>query len=375
MKSLSSWKWVSLASVFLLLFVAGCRKTPHITLACDAAPATIYPGEPVTVDAKAGAVSTKKHINVLYNWSGSGVTGDGATAHVATDALNPGTYTVNAEVKEGRPDKEGRKPEESATCSASFTVKEFEPPTASCSANPSTLLPGEKSNITCTGVSPQNRPLTYSYSASGGTISGTGTAAVFSSTGAPTGPVTIGCTVQDDKNHTTSAETTVTIQAPPPPPIPHVQSLCTLSFELDKKRPTRVSNEAKACLDQIALELKQQTDAKVVLVGEQTPDEAAKTAKQQAYAARHKHAKVELYAEQRAVNAKDYLVTEQGIDASRIILATGATEGKAVEDYLVPTGASFSADVQGTTWINESAFTPEQRIPLHERIRRHTSKP
>jgi hypothetical protein len=32
---------------------------------------------------------------------------------------------------------------------------------------------------------------------------------------------------------------------------------------------------------------------------------------------------VDLFAAQRAVNAKDYLVTEQGIDASRISVATG----------------------------------------------------
>ena len=47
----------------------------------------------------------------------------------------------------------------------------------------------------------------------------------------------------------------------------------------------RVDNEAKACLDQVALDLKQQADAKAVVVGEQTPDEAAKTAKQQKCAA------------------------------------------------------------------------------------------
>ena len=43
----------------------------------------------------------------------------------------------------------------------------------------------------------------------------------------------------------------------------------------------RVDNEAKACLDQVALDLKQQADAKVVIVGEQNSDEAAKEVKQQ----------------------------------------------------------------------------------------------
>jgi hypothetical protein len=129
----------------------------------------------------------------------------------------------------------------------------------------------------------------------------------------------------------------------------------------------RVDNEAKACLDQVALDLKQQADAKAVVVGEQNADEVAKEAKQQKYQMHHKHATVDMFAAQRAVNAKDYLVTEQGIDASRISVATGATEGQTVENYLVPSGATFSSDVTGTTAVDETAVKPQVRKPLPER--------
>jgi len=65
---------------------------------------------------------------------------------------------------------------------------------------------------------------------------------------------------------------------------------------------------------------------------------------------KHKHAKVWDSAAERAVNVKDYLVTEKGIDASRIkSVATGTTDAQEVETYLVPAGANFAADVQGTT--------------------------
>jgi hypothetical protein len=254
---------------------------------------------------------------VIYSWTGSGVTGNGATATVATDALAPGSYSVQGTVKEGRKGKEGLKPWETAQCSASFTVKEFEPPTISCSANPATIKPGDTSTITCQGASPQNRPLTYSYTAQAGSITGNGTTAEYSSTGAPTGAVSITGTVNDDKNHSASASTTVTIEAPPPPPQPHTQALCSISFTTDKTRPTRVDNEAKACLDQVALDLKQQADAKAVVVGQSDDKEKALTAKQEKFAEHHKHAKVTEFAAQRAVNAKEYLVTDQGIDASR----------------------------------------------------------
>jgi hypothetical protein len=88
--------------------------------------------------------------------------------------------------------------------------------------------------------------------------------------------------VSDDKGHSASANTSLTITAPYVPPPPKTQALCTISFATDKKRPMRVDNEAKACLDQVALDLKQQADAKAVVVGEQTTDEAAITAKEQA---------------------------------------------------------------------------------------------
>ena len=74
-----------------------------------------------------------------------------------------------------------------------------------------------------------------------------------------------------------------------------------------------------------------------------------------------------MFAAQRAVNAKDYLVTEQGIDASRISVATGSTDGQTVENYLVPSGATFSNDVTGTTPVDETAVKPQERKPLAER--------
>jgi len=358
--------FLTLASLALLPI--GCKKAPPITLSAQASPPAVFPGEQVTVTASAGSVDTKKNTNVIYSWSGDSVTGNGTTATVNTASQAPGSYTVKAEVKEGKKGKEGLKPGQTADASASYTVKPFEPPTISCSASPTTIKPGDSATVTSVAVSPQNRPLTYSYTATAGTVTGSGTTAEYSSAGAPTGAVGITCNVSDDKGHSVNANTDLTITAPPPPPPPpHTQTLCSISFTTDKKRPERVDNEAKACLDQVALDLKQQTDAKAVLVGEQTADEAAKTAKEQKYAEHHKHATVDLFAAQRAVNAKDYLVTEQGIDASRISVATGSTEGQTVENYLVPSGATFTNDVTGTTTVDETAVKPQVRKPLPER--------
>ncbi len=354
-------------SAGVVIHAGAVTPPPPVTLACSASPEAVYPGDPVTVTASAGALNPKE--NVIYSWSGTGVTGSDTTAKVDTSALAPGEYTVQGTVKEGKKGKEGEKPWQMATCTAGITVKAYEPPTISCSANPTTIQPGGTSTITSMAVSPQNRPLTYTYSASAGTISGSGTTAEYTSSGAPTGVAGITCNVSDDKGHSATSQTNVTIEAPPPPPQPHAQALCSISFASDPRRPTRVDNEAKACLDQIALDLKQQADAKAVLVGESTTTEKAKTEKQEGFAQRHKRATVEHFADQRAVNAKDYLVTEQGIDASRVTVATSPTDGQSVEDYLVPAGANFSSDVTGTAPVDETAVKPEARKPLPERRR------
>lgn len=337
---------------------------PAVTLALAANPTSVYPGEPVALTATAGNLNPKLH--AIYLWSGDGVKGNDATASVDTASLAPGTYTIKAEVKEGKSGKEGLKPGQAASATTTITVKQFEPPTVGCSVSPSTIKPGDTATVTATGVSPQNRPLTYSYKASAGTVSGTGATATFASAGAPTGATEITCQVTDDKGQTSTGNATVTIVAPAAPPAPHAQSLCTISFSKDKKRPTRVDNEAKACLDEVALDLQRSADAKAVVVGEASAKEKAKIAKQEAFAAKHKKAKAKIARPdaQRAANTKEYLVKDKGIEASRISLATGSTDGQTVENYLVPAGASFADDVKGTTAVENSAVKAQARKSL-----------
>jgi hypothetical protein len=331
-----------------VVFHIGSIAPPaQVSLACSPNPVSVYPGDLVTVTATTGSLDPKLH--AVYSWSGSGVKGSDTTATVATDSLPAGTYTVKGTVKEGKSGKEGAKPWETAECSAIFTVKPFEPPTISCTPNPATIKPGDSSTITTAAVSPQNRPLTYSYSASSGSISGTSATAEFNSAGAPTGAVGITCNVADDKGGNAAANTIVTIVVPYVAPAPRTQALCSLSFEKDKLRPARVDNVAKACLDEVALDLLKQPDAKVVVVGEATVLE--KTPRKG-----HKHT-VNLAA-QRAVNAKQYLVTEKGIDATRVSVVTGATDSQTAQNYLVPSGADFATDVTGTAPVDETVVKP-----------------
>jgi outer membrane protein OmpA-like peptidoglycan-associated protein len=316
---------------------------PPITYACSASPSTVYPGDPITVTGTPGSLNPKKAYTYTWTADGGTISGNSASANIDTKTAAPGTYTAKGHIVQAA--TKAPKPGEMADCTASYTVKQFDPPTISCSANPSTVAPGDSSTITATGMSPQNRPLTYSYSASAGSVSGSGSTGTLSTAGAAPGTITVTANVVDDKGQSASCTTTVTVNAPPPPPAPTTSALCSASFERDKKRPARVDNEAKACLDDVALKLQSASDAKLAVVG--ATDGVEKKG-------------ADLAAE-RAVNTKDYLVTEKGIDASRVTVYTGPTSGKTVTTTLVPAGATL--DTTGLTPVDESAVKATAKTP------------
>ena len=316
---------------------------PPVAYACSASPAEGYPGDPITVTGTATNLNPKKSPTYSWTTDGGTISGTSNVANIDTKAAAPGTYTAKGHVSEGA------KPGQMADCSAPYTIKAFEPPTVSCSANPSTVAPGDSATITATGSSPQNRPLTYSYSASAGSVTGSNSTATLSTAGAAPGSITVTCNVVDDKGQTASSTTTVTVNAPPPPPAPKTSALCSVNFERDKRRPTRVDNEGKACLDDVALNLQRTSDAKLAVVGN-----AASTEK--------RGSKI---ATDRAVNTKEYLVKEKGIDASRISVYTGSQDGKTVTTTLIPSGATL--DSTGITAVDESAVAAKPAKRAHHK--------
>ena len=338
-------------STGLLLHIGHIAPPVPVAYACSvtAPTGTIYPGDQVTITGTATNLNAKR--TPAYSWTGDqgvNVTGTTNVVTIDTKDLQPGTYTVKGHVTEGK------HVYEIADCSTTFTVNQFQPPTVGCSANPSTVNPGDPSTITANGVSPQNRPLTYSYSATAGSVSGTGNSATLTTTGVAPGTITVTCNVVDDKNQTASQTTTVTVNAPPPVVKAESKSLCTISFDRDNRRPTRVDNEAKACLDDIALSAQQDPQAKLAIVGTAGSDERM----------------ADRRAAERAVNEKDYLVKEKGVDASRITVYTGAAGNKASATTIIPDGANF--DTTGLTPVDEAKYHAQPRnAPARRHHRRH----
>jgi outer membrane protein OmpA-like peptidoglycan-associated protein/opacity protein-like surface antigen len=322
-----------------LLFNFGSFTPPTpVAASCKVQPTEIMAGEPVTADITASNFNPKHKVNYDWKTTGGKITGKETTANIDTAGLAPGPYTVTGTATDAK-----AKTNNTASCTASFTVKEppKHPPTISCSANPTTVRSGDASTVTAQTTNPDNRPLTVTWSAAGGRIVGTGENVQLDTAGAPAGPINITGTVTDDRGLSANCNASVTVEVPPPPP--QVSKLNEIVFP-NKAKPWRVDNTAKAILDDVALRLQREPDAKAVVVGYFDP------------ATENKKNGGEKLAEERAVNTKDYLVKEKGIDPSRIEVRTGTAGGNRAEIYLVPPGATFN--VEGTQTFDETTVKP-----------------
>jgi outer membrane protein OmpA-like peptidoglycan-associated protein len=161
----------------------------------------------------------------------------------------------------------------------------------------------------------------------------------------------VNCTVSDDQNQTASSSASVNVQAPQS--APEASKLNECDFP-NTRLPGRVDNTCKAKLDDVAQALRNDPNARAVIVGHATTDEIGTTGN--ANLAAH-----------RAYNSKLYLTqgeAQLNIDPSRIEVRTGAADSQKAENYIVPAGGNFR--VAGTTPVDES------RIKAPEPTRRHT---
>ena len=186
------------------------------TAACTVSPSEVMVGEPVTATAK-GSNFDPKH-KLTYTWTSNGgkITGKDTTASIDTNGMTGGNYTVSATIADPKIKKGG-----SASCTATFNVKEppKNPPTMSCSASPSSVQAGETVNLTCRCTSPDNVSVKVGgWSATGGTVSGSGSSATLNTTGASPGTINVSATCTDSRDLSTQASARVTVASPPPPP-------------------------------------------------------------------------------------------------------------------------------------------------------------
>jgi outer membrane protein OmpA-like peptidoglycan-associated protein len=178
--------------------------------ACSVDPVSVFGGSAASVALHVSASDPDNDpLNYSYTASGGAVEGTGPEARWNSTGVAVGSYTVNVKVDDG---KGGM-----ASCAADIKVEEKpnHPPTASLSIERSPIMPGEKTGVTCNGTDPDNDPLTYSYTTTGGQIAGSGSNVQFDSTGAQPGNYTVKCAVNDGRGGMADASGNVEVKEPP----------------------------------------------------------------------------------------------------------------------------------------------------------------
>jgi outer membrane protein OmpA-like peptidoglycan-associated protein len=201
----------------VVISFGGAEPVPP-TAACSVTPTEVLVGEPLTATVTASNFNPKH--TVTYSWSGTGgtVTGKDTGASIDTNNTAPGSYTITAHVTDPKANKANE-----ASCSATYTVKPLppkNPPTISLSASPTDLVTGGSVALTASCSSPDGVSVSVAnWTATAGSVSGSGNSATLNTAGVPPGPVTVNATCTDSRGLTAQAATHITLETPPPPPV------------------------------------------------------------------------------------------------------------------------------------------------------------
>ncbi|WP_156993570.1 hypothetical protein [Terriglobus sp. TAA 43] len=338
-------------------------------MSCSANRVDGIAGDRVTVNSQILGFDVLKPMQYTWHTTGGMILGGGSdNAIIDTAGLPAGDYRVTGLVTQGR---------RAAQCSAAFSARQPQPPTVSCIASPTSVAPGGNATVTATGISPDNRPLVYAFNSTSGRLNVNGNTATITApvsrdvntvTSSNT-TITVTCNARDDHGQMASAAVTIPVTLretyttdPNLAPLPLQSDMCSVSFERDRRRPARVDNEGKACLDGVALSLQRQQDATLVILGDHTSRESV------------------AMAAERAVNVKLYLTREKGIDASRIKVRVKDGGIAQVQNVYLSVGSTFNEEGRA---INERAVVHHSEsygrtgapATTHPRRRTTTRKP
>lgn len=179
------------------------------TATCSANPSTVHQETTEVATIRADANSPDGH-PLTYTWSATGGAVDGTGPEVRWNpgSAAVGSYTVTARVDDGAGG--------TTSCAAEVRLepRPNRPPVMTCAASPTAVQAGGKSTITATASDPDNDPLTFTWQASGGTVTGSGSTVQFDSTGLRAGHYTVSGQVSDGRGGTADCKVDVEIQPP-----------------------------------------------------------------------------------------------------------------------------------------------------------------
>jgi outer membrane protein OmpA-like peptidoglycan-associated protein len=293
-----------------------------LTASCAVDKSSVIEGSEAFVTATASATDSNGHpLTYLWTATGGSIDGSGPFVRWNSTGAGAGSYTLTSRVDDGA----GK----TTSCSANVTVqpKPAPPaPTMTCSADRSTVLAGERAEITANVNDSSGTAIRFTWQANGGQMVGSGSVVQFDTSGLAPGTYTVTGRAENELHAACDCTANVTVQAPPPPPQASKISSCEFA-----PGSARADNVCKRNLDDAAVRLQSDPKSKVVLVGYADPKEA----------------NADKLANERAASGQKYLQDQKGVDASRVEVRTAAgtagagQENRRVDVIFVPDGASY----------------------------------
>jgi outer membrane protein OmpA-like peptidoglycan-associated protein len=291
-----------------------------ITSSCAVDKGSVLEGSNEAVVATATATDLNGR-PLTYVWTATGgkISGVGQFVRWDSSGVGPGGYVLTARVENGAGNN--------SSCAANVTVRpKPAAPTMSCTANPATVLAGERATITASVNDPSGSALTYAWQTNGGQIVGDGASVQLDTSGLQPGNYVVTGRAENVTHAACDCSANVTVQAPAPAPQASKVSACNFTLS-----SARADNVCKRNLDDVAVRLQSDPKSKVVLVGYADPKEP----------------RAGDLATRRGDAGKKYLGDEKGVDASRVEVRTAAGSEGAGDDnrrldiIFVPDGASY----------------------------------
>jgi len=312
---------------------------PVVVLESDTAYITLCPGSdspPISqVQLRAATRNfTTGTVRYTYSTTGGRIVGGGANVSWDLSGVRPGTYTATVEADNGL----GR--ECVAFASTRIIINECPPPRPFCPNVaiycPDTVTLGAPVTFTAnlSGGTPNVTPV-YNWTVSAGRIlSGQGTSSITVDT-AGLGGQAIRATVAVG-GYDLNCTATCTTQIP-----------AAIDVRRFDQYPNVRFNDEKARLDNFAIQLQNEPATRGYII---------------AYGSRRGRVDE---GRVRGGRARDYLVNERGIEASRIVLIDGGyQEDLTIELWLVPTGADTPKPRPGVTYSGPTGTSrPSRRRP------------
>lgn len=256
------------------------------TVTCQVSPASIQVGETATVRATATSPDGSP---LTYSWTvnGQAQAASSPTFTFGSEGRQPGNYAIAVTVNTGK---------FTASCTSNVTVREIPipPPTIQCLTPTVEVESGGTVELRVQAAAERATP-TVTWTATGGTVSGSGQTATFNAAGLSAGSNSVTATVDNGVGGRASCTMTVNVS----------QRINVPGFA---ERSARINNVAKAILDNVAVQMKNDPRLRATIAGytDDTKREAA----------------VKDLSLKRAQAAVEYLVSK-GVDATRLTATSG----------------------------------------------------